>query len=744
MIYIFDDKKNRQKGNKWTKERFEFYKDYVTAIYEYCEVQNLDVRKKLFTEGNIILFHESFFDADFNRHHKEAVVIRRELEDFANKNPNFFLAFFSGSKGSRFLNNNVAYLPVSILYQNLEEFILKSKNGNVDLKYLLYGRNPNIEIELVEKLRSANASLLNLSLPFTIPNGPSVLIATTIDNDRLPQIVTGASYNMNLSSDNDVNIHEVINTILKANQYDKIFIPLCFGTSLSDFNGLKLAVHIRCTDTINRCKPIYIYSFVKIDELINHEYFSILKQKNIQLIEYSVKAFEDIIKLDLEPLRIADLPEEMAKLKLDVPKNYEDSHSIANEWAVYRWAKAINAEDGAIQKIIEKVNTQLYFKYLNTIYPTYEILAINEEELQIIKQGQPKILYVDDDAEKGWYEILCRILVDINKIENFDYLGDEIKLISQQEIINKTICKVLEDDIDLVILDFRLHPNDFVTKDMNDVTGLKILKELKKINPGIQVIIFTASNKVWNLLELQAKGTDGFILKESPELTVNFSFTFDSIVSFCKQVEYCFSNAYLKQVWKVLEEIRKLFSRNPLTKYYPNDQRCLRGIQYQNLLLLELDSMYNILISEDENKFSYAMLIEFKILECIVEIFIPEKARDGNWLFYDGSKVKYFYTEDNDIHEVNESLMFFDKNTRRNVTVRIPDFEYNSTRNKIDCLIEQKLIIENKLQVHQSLKSLVNYRNKFIHPADRHRIKPLNSENIIDWLTIIGKVIKGI
>ncbi|MEN9548972.1 MAG: hypothetical protein RIR12_1563 [Bacteroidota bacterium] len=744
MIYIFDDKKNRQEVYKWTKERFEFHKAFVTAIHEYSEVQNLDVRKKLFIAGNVILFHESFFDADFNRHHKEAVVIRRELEEFANNNPNFFLTFFSGSKGSRFLNNNVAYVPVSILYQNLEEFILKSKTGNIDLKYLLFGRNPNIEIELVEKLRSANASLLNLSLPFTIPNGASILIATTIDHDRLPQIVTGAGYNMNLSSDNDVNIDELINTILKANQYDKIFIPLCFGTSLSDFNGLKLAVHIRCTNTINRCKPIYIYSFVKIDELINHEYFNILKQKNIQIIDYSVKAFEDVIKSDFEPLELAELPEEMSKLKLDVPNSYEDSHSIANEWAVYRWSKAIDAANNAIQKIIEKVNTQLYFKYLTTIYPTSKMPTISEEELQIKKQGEPKILYVDDEAEKGWYEILCRILGDINKIENLDYLGDQIKLVSQQEIINKTISKVIKDDIDLVILDFRLHPNDFVTEDMMNVTGLKILEGLKKINPGIQVIIFTASNKVWNLLELQDTGADGFVLKESPDLTPNSSYTCDSIVSFCRQMEFCFSNTYLKEVWKVLEEIRKLFSANPLTRYYPNDLRTLRGIQYQNLLLLELDSMYNILNSENENRLSYAMLIQFKIVECIVEIFIHEKARDGSWLFFDRTKVAYFYTEDNKIHARSESLAFFDKATCQRVNMKIPAYEYNSTRNKIDCLVEQKLNVENKPQVHSELKRLVNYRNRFIHPTDRLNLNRLNSGDIVEWITIIGKILKSV
>lgn len=555
MIYIFDDKRNRQEAYRWTKEKFKQYADFVNPVYHYSEVQEDSERKTIFSEGNTILFHESFFDADFNRHHKEAIEIRRELEEFAQMHPNFSLAFFSGSKGSRVLNQNVGYLPVSVLYQNLEEFIQQTIKESVDLKYLLYGKNPNIEQELVEKLKAANANLLKPNEPFNTPKGAKILIATTITNDRLPQIVTGANYTMYLSGDSDIDIHKAIVTNLQKEQYNKIFIPICFGTSLSDFNGLRLAAHIRCTDTINRHTPVYIYSFVKIDELINHEYFNILKTKNIQLIDYTIKAFDDIIKLDSEPLELHELPQEIAKLKLEVPKDYEDSHSIANEWAIYRWAKAIDADDSAIERIIEKINTLPYFKYLSTIYPTAEITKIKKHELQLTNPGQPKILYVDDDAEKGWYEILCAILSDVNGIDAIDYLGDDLKKVTQKEIIDKAIRKVKDDDIDLVILDFRLHPDDFTAANIKDVTGFKLLEEIKKINPGIQVIIFSATNKVWNLQALQDAGADRFIIKESPENNLDTSFTFKTLSEFIKILDESISRIFLKNLFKNLGTI---------------------------------------------------------------------------------------------------------------------------------------------------------------------------------------------
>ena len=382
MIYIFDDKKNRQEGYRWTNKKFVEYTEFVTPVYYYSEVQDDSDRQKIFSQGNAILFHESFFDSDVNQHQKEAIEIRRNLEEFAQTNPNFYLAFFSGSKNSRFLNKNIAYLAVSILYQNLEEFIQQSKNGKVDLKYLLYGKNPNIEQDLIEKMNASNASLLNLRGPFNIPKEKNILISTTITNDRLPRIVNGAEYKMNLRGDSDIDIHNAIKTELQVIKYEKIFIPLCFGSSMSDFNGLRLAIHIRCTDTINRNTPIYIYSFVKIDVLINHEYFNILKTKNVQLIDYAVKAFEDVINLAPELLELSELPEEMTKLMLEVPKDYEDNHSIANEWGIYQMARNANIEIEDIEGFKREKLYGIYFKWLITKNRLDESISKEQKEKQ--------------------------------------------------------------------------------------------------------------------------------------------------------------------------------------------------------------------------------------------------------------------------------------------------------------------------------------------------------------------------
>jgi hypothetical protein len=150
MIYLIDDKEKRQNSFGWTKDILKKHADILQPIYNSIELDQLS--ENIFSNtSNCVLLHESFFEASENKHQKNSIQIRFELVSYANKNPNFLLGIFSGSKNSRVVENNIAHLPVSLVYQNLEYFILKYKNGAPQLKYLLFGRNPEIEKVLASK-----------------------------------------------------------------------------------------------------------------------------------------------------------------------------------------------------------------------------------------------------------------------------------------------------------------------------------------------------------------------------------------------------------------------------------------------------------------------------------------------------------------------------------------------------------------------------------------------------------------
>lgn len=593
MIYLIDDKKQRQeKDYRWTSEQFEKYKELISPVYTLIALQ--ERAKEIFKEGNIILYHESFLDkTDLNT---KASIKRDKLDEFAKKN-NSYLVYFSGSKNTRDIAGNIANIPVSVLYSNLENFVIKFLEKDINLKYLLFGENPDIEEELTEKLGEAQAKTNSEALAKI--KGETLFIRPAIGNIANP--IESATEQTVFNNVSDENLSEKIEQWLSEKIYNTIFIPLCFGSTLSDYSGLRLATHVRCTKTKNQTSRIFIYGFVGLDYLINNKYFNILKTRNAELVNFSKKAFDEVGNKTFEKLSIEELPKEISKLKLDAPKNYSDNHSVANEWAIYRWANAIGARDNKIEIILKKANYNLYFKYLQTIFPVSNIREIGTENLQIKGIEDAKVLYIDDEADKGWSEIFCTILCDINGVEDFDYICEVFKNKNHEEIINISLDRIRKQDSDIVILDFRLHENDFSKEDISPITGLRLLKEIKEINPGIQVIIFSATNKIWNFQALQNAGADGFIVKESPENSMDSEFTVNEIESFIKIVKISSERIYLKMIWQQLKELKKL-----TTKYDTDISIAFKllydstdSAKYKNYAYLQLFLIIEKFISDD-------------------------------------------------------------------------------------------------------------------------------------------------
>jgi CheY-like chemotaxis protein len=628
MIYLIDDKRLRQeKDFGWTSEKFANFCDTLIPIYTLEDLTDKAV--EVFNENNTVLYHESFIDNSGIS--SQSAIKRSKLDELAQRSPSFNLVIFSGSKNTRNVNKNVAHLPVSVVYQNLAIFAEKYSGGDINLNYLSFGEKPEIESLLLEILESAIAKIEQE--PVEIPEQKNLFVSTFRRKIQNPIVDTFKTTLFDEDDDNELTIF--INDNLFNDKYDNLFIPLCFGKTLSDFNGLRLATHIRCTESPNQLSRIFIYGFVGFEYLFQDKYFNILKTKNVQLVGFSKQAFKEAAKVQVNSFSISELPSQIKKLKLDLPENYEDSHSIANEWAIYRWANAIEAEDDDIDKIINRVNSNLYFKYLSTLYPKNQIIKIHDSELKIKFSGSPKILYIDDEADKGWSEILCKIINDINKI-SYAYIGKELKNMSSENIIKSSLEKIVDDDVDLVILDFRLHVDDFNAKTIQDVTGLKLLKAIKKVNPGIQVIIFSATNKVWNLQALQEAGADGFIIKESPENSRDYAFTSNSIENMRKEIEIGLEKSFLKSFYQNFEKVKcELMPRknyklaiNPLPKEFVNE--VLKWTQLSNEILskglidLNLTTSFLFYFTVIEN-------ISNRVIDIDNPIFVEDK--DGRKLY---------------------------------------------------------------------------------------------------------------
>lgn len=461
-----------------------------------------------------------------------------------------------------------------------------------------------------------------------------------------------------LNADFDISdtfLSEVVKNIVNSKEYKNVFIPLCFGPTMSDFNGLRLATNIRCTPGINQNKNIYIFSFVDISLLLNHECFDILKTKGVDLIKYNFHKIQALLSINHIELAIEELPIEIQKLNLKIPTNYEDDHGIANEWAIYRWSHAIDASDDSIDKIIDLQNNNLYFKYLKTIYPISHLNKFNSSQLKINIKEHPRVLYIDDEAEKGWYEIFCKIIEDENKLY-FRHLDDEFNEKSKEEIIDISLKKVIDEDFDLVILDFRLHKDDFENISITEVTGYQILKKIKESNKGIQVIIFSATNKIWNLQALQDAGADGFILKESLESSINSTIkTIENfILSMQDRLKYCFE----KELFKKCSSIKNNVQVDVIKE----------NIDY-NKFIISLKRQLNIINTSVEKidlKSSITLDIVYlscyNFLELFKEYYLKEKSDYRYYLGFEEIQLRRFYiTANQDI--VNNEGSFIRNNS---------------------------------------------------------------------------------
>jgi CheY-like chemotaxis protein len=164
-----------------------------------------------------------------------------------------------------------------------------------------------------------------------------------------------------------------------------------------------------------------------------------------------------------------------------------------------------------------------------------------------IESTKKKVLLIDDEADMGWEDVLRKLFKTSNnedfvvikeKVKDYDSLTD-----SSKEIIEKQV-------FDLYLIDLRLNG---LQEDENvntaQFSGMKILQKIKSLNEGNQVIIFTASNKVWNLQALLEAGADSYYMKESPEYNLSEKNSKNNFKVFKQNVLKCFEKKYLREVY---------------------------------------------------------------------------------------------------------------------------------------------------------------------------------------------------
>ena len=405
MIYLIEDKTSRRNDYGWSDKRIKQYKDAICVIDSISAL--LGNIKTIMSCDSVLLYHVSFANSAGRNQENE---VNSFIDSVLKRNVK--IAFFSGSKSQRTWDEYVCNLPPHVMYCNLEHFIRMHMNGDTDFRYLLFGKNPDLESKLSDSIIKTNNSTVDLMKSECLKN----VFFYIASEESLDPPYESVAFNDSFDYEcDDSNLSNAIQQDLTIVKYDGIYVPLCFGETLSDFMGLRFAMLIRFTNTTNRLTPIIIYGEAEYWDMLSNECFDILKMPGVHYIHSDYQSIRESVNL-LKDISESEYKTGLNKIHLNVPSDIGDNHSVSNKWAIHRWAHALNISDENDFTSVEvKIANSLYFKYLSSINLVTKTVVVNDKDIVInisMCKDNPKVLLVDDQADEGWYEAFCSILYD--------------------------------------------------------------------------------------------------------------------------------------------------------------------------------------------------------------------------------------------------------------------------------------------------------------------------------------------
>jgi CheY-like chemotaxis protein len=515
-------------------------------------------------------------------------------------------------------------------------------------------------------------------------------------------------------SDVDSYISQTIIPQIKESSSSMLYIKDNLSDNYMELLGLRVAYHIRLSEELEdkRYMPIVI-----ISELDGYHLGKLSDEANILFTKniFVVKNEKNLPPIDSKPLTLDEYQSSFLNLiHIEQPSEYESHHDIANEWAIYRWAKILGLKSEVIEQNYKHSDSLLYFKYLKALRKKDDDeLIYTPKELQY----KGKILFIDDEAQKGWGDILKKIY-EPSTIE-FETLDYDFKDSNKFKIINDLEKVIKEKSPDLVVLDLRFTQSDHENKtDTNQYTGIQIAKKIKEINLGIQTIIMSATSQSLIVQRLYDAGVVGYIKKEHPKDTMIE--TDKSIEKLLDLSQKALSRKYLKEVWEIQEEILELEVLNDEEFYQ---------------IRSEIEFIFTLLDSDIANRYSLAMLTIYKILERIRDHYIDDRSityKDS------GESIKAIYKVAGSYEaiEKNEFIKNYESYGLKNE--KYASSYYSSAKNRFLAIFYEKLSLQSD-ESYRQIEIISKKRNNYIHPK-RDGKNPTKID-ILEWLKMLKSIL---
>lgn len=408
--------------------------------------------------------------------------------------------------------------------------------------------------------------------------------------------------------DYDVFISDELGEIFEKSNYDCIILPYSFSLeNYLEYTGLRVALHIRLTPEWKHTHTPILFVGPDNEKHVAKfsEIGSLLATSGIFKTQKTDS--KDIRKILLwinehcREITDTQYKKFLQRIYVPSPIQFRSHHSIANKWAIQRWYELFGRSD---ESPVKDFTQQLYFKWLEAKNNHRRIKKKDIlPAIRIDNIVNSVVLYIDDEY-KGWQGLLQPLCANSrSELRCFDGFDSAITKCDLIESIKTWIDKQEEnfDDtqVPIYVIDLRLHDDDF---NATDLSGLQILKYIKKKNRGNQVVIFTASNKSWNM---QVSLIDGhataYVIKESPEHTTSAQDTRDLYDEFSRAIQKCYKSGYKRRYVSTI-----------------------KGIEGNSLSNSDIDTglkAFEDMLIIDDKSLAYAMCVQ---LIGVIENFIRE------------------------------------------------------------------------------------------------------------------------
>lgn len=476
-----------------------------------------------------IIIHDSF----------ESTVTKNNVETikaFAQKS-NIKYAIFSGGVESDFVNEIEIRLYADSMYYNLRDFLeYYSFNAEIQPEILIYGKEWRRSIALEENVSNEIRKLNNSSV---LRNDVYLIEDERARRNKLAKRIGVQSIDVGKEF-HDKNLHSISVSIQSITpKPEVIIIPCSLGNIHTNYSGIKLGFHIRLTLSIKELRFIPLIFITEDDayEILTHldnNVLPIVKSRNCKLISYSdLKSIEQIIAAFDKPF-VLEIEESILREKLlrqvsiSPPSNI-GNHSLINQWASIKL--------GSFLGMNTREPYSLYLKYLNA-----KILndSISKEVISTVLDKwvkylsnirSLKILVLEND--NIWHPILKRL---------FNPRSNPVIQLTFAQNIEVAKNALNSENYNLLLVDLRLTQHDDATSshyEISNFTGGKFIIEVRKNNPAVSIIAFTASQKGWISEQLKEIGVDSVFYKEAPDVNSNSTFSFHNFRLFLKSIRRC-------------------------------------------------------------------------------------------------------------------------------------------------------------------------------------------------------------